>query len=114
MLSFIIIISSSILYLTTIIRMAAKYFFMANEGMTEDTKLAVELFNAAHEQNDYEVSKHASSLRFLVILVILSRRSPALCATSSPTRAHRTSSGVIFPKVAVAFFFIEWECRRYK
>ncbi|KAF8962054.1 hypothetical protein BDZ97DRAFT_1663285 [Flammula alnicola] len=35
--------------------LAVKCLFIAKEGMTEDAKLAVEPFNAAHEQNDYEI-----------------------------------------------------------
>jgi hypothetical protein len=58
-----------------------------DQGMTEDAKLAVEPFDDAHEENDCEVGKHASSLRFLIILVIVSRRYPVLHTTSSPTRA---------------------------
>jgi hypothetical protein len=79
MLSFINIISSSVLYLTVI----QVSFSWRTEGMTEDAKLAVELFNVAHEQNDHKVSKHASSLRFLIIAVILSRKYPAPCETRS-------------------------------
>ncbi|KAF8969681.1 hypothetical protein BDZ97DRAFT_213140 [Flammula alnicola] len=35
--------------------LAVKYLFLANEGMTDHTKLVVEPFNASHEQNDYEI-----------------------------------------------------------
>ncbi|KAF9472217.1 hypothetical protein BDN70DRAFT_887238 [Pholiota conissans] len=35
--------------------LAVQYLFMANEGAVEDVKLEVEPFNAALEQNDYEI-----------------------------------------------------------
>jgi hypothetical protein len=36
-------------------RLAVQYLFMANEGVTEESRLEVEPFNATQEQNDYEV-----------------------------------------------------------
>ncbi|KAF8161693.1 hypothetical protein B0H34DRAFT_390777 [Crassisporium funariophilum] len=35
--------------------LAVKYLFLTNEGMAEHAQLAVEPFNATHEQNDYEI-----------------------------------------------------------
>lgn len=36
-------------------RLAVKYLFLTNEGDAEERALALEPFNATHEQNDYEV-----------------------------------------------------------
>ncbi|KAF8888157.1 hypothetical protein CPB84DRAFT_1816551 [Gymnopilus junonius] len=35
--------------------LAVKYLFLTNEGMTKNAKLTLEPFNAASEQNDYEI-----------------------------------------------------------
>ncbi|KAF8200093.1 hypothetical protein BJ912DRAFT_947921 [Pholiota molesta] len=35
--------------------LAVQYLFMANEGVTEESRLEVEPFNATQEQNDYEI-----------------------------------------------------------
>jgi hypothetical protein len=42
-------------FLWLIYRLAVQYLFMANEGVTEESRLEVEPFNATQEQNDYEV-----------------------------------------------------------
>jgi hypothetical protein len=82
MLSFIIIISSSVSHLTTIFRMAIKYLFMANGGYDGGREAS------RRARSMLLMNKMTgSSLRFLIILVILSRRYPTLCATSSQTRA---------------------------
>ncbi|KAF8888161.1 hypothetical protein CPB84DRAFT_1945481 [Gymnopilus junonius] len=41
--------------------LAVKYLFLTNEGMTKNAKLALEPFNAASEQNDYEGISHGPS-----------------------------------------------------
>ena len=43
-------------------RLAVKYLFLANDGVTESTELHVEPFNANQEQNDYEVTNILSDV----------------------------------------------------
>lgn len=41
--------------LNTLDRLAVNYLFLSDNGHTDHSQLEIEPFNAAHEQNDYEV-----------------------------------------------------------
>lgn len=48
--------------------LAVRYLFMTNNGSGTPSKLVVEPFNAAHEQNDYEVRPFPTSCPRLPVI----------------------------------------------
>lgn len=74
-----------------VLRLAVQYLFMANEGVTEESRLEVEPFNATQEQNDYEVCTFLPSLFGSGCLLLSHLRFRGHYAKSSRTSASLIS-----------------------